>query len=771
MEAQPVSEKRALLKSVFGYEGFRPGQEQLIDALLQGRDAMGIMPTGAGKSMCYQLPALLLPGITLVVSPLISLMKDQVNALVQSGVRAAYLNSSLTEGQTAKAIANAMEGVYKIIYVAPERLFTPRFQNFAQGMNISMVCVDEAHCVSQWGQDFRPGYLDIARFLETLPRRPVVGAFTATATGEVREDIVRLLGLADPVTVVTGFDRPNLYFGVEEPRDKYAAVTRYLAAHTGASGIVYCLTRKTVEEVCEKLRADGYAATRYHAGLSADERQRNQDAFLYDEARVMVATNAFGMGIDKSNVSFVLHYNMPKNIESYYQEAGRAGRDGQPADCILLYGGKDVVTNRFFIEKDDENDALDEETRRLVREKDEERLRRMTFYCHSGSCLRAYLLRYFGENAPEHCDNCSVCSTQTEKVDVSGEARIIFLFLRDLRYPLGAATVIDALRGSESERVLRHRLERADGYGRLRSVSAARLRAIFNHLTAAGYLEQAAGQYPTLSLGAPALEFLEYGGTVTLRVAREAPRAHESTAALPADMALFERMAGTRGMADAALAAMGLEDARRTPLRRLTPAQRRRLSIAREIVRAPEVFYIEEPLAGQDAEGCRRILEWMDGVPSTGRRCIEATASTRTVYLLPGERYHLDGNGLERLEAAEESAAQGTAVEKIPAKAGETLLLFNPSDIDFAESASGRTALSVRGEEYACALTLEELSARLERYGFFRCHRSYLVNMQKVQEVVRWTRNSYALRLENGPESGVPLSKGRIDAMRRQYRF
>ena len=542
MEAQPVSEKRALLKSVFGYEGFRPGQEQLIDALLQGRDAMGIMPTGAGKSMCYQLPALLLPGITLVVSPLISLMKDQVNALVQSGVRAAYLNSSLTEGQTAKAIANAMEGVYKIIYVAPERLFTPRFQNFAQGMNISMVCVDEAHCVSQWGQDFRPGYLDIARFLETLPRRPVVGAFTATATGEVREDIVRLLGLADPVTVVTGFDRSNLYFGVEEPRDKYAAVTRYLAAHTDASGIVYCLTRKTVEEVCEKLRADGYAATRYHAGLSADERQRNQDAFLYDEARVMVATNAFGMGIDKSNVSFVLHYNMPKNIESYYQEAGRAGRDGQPADCILLYGGKDVVTNRFFIEKDDENDALDEETRRLVREKDEERLRRMTFYCHSGSCLRAYLLRYFGENAPEHCDNCSVCSTQTEKVDVSGEARIIFLFLRDLRYPLGAATVIDALRGSESERVLRHRLERADGYGRLRSVSAARLRAIFNHLTAAGYLEQAAGQYPTLSLGAPALEFLEYGGTVTLRVAKEAPRAHESTAALPADMALFERL-------------------------------------------------------------------------------------------------------------------------------------------------------------------------------------------------------------------------------------
>ena len=535
-------DKFSVLQQYFGHSSFRPGQEQVVDAIVSGQDVLGVMPTGAGKSVCYQVPAMLMPGLTLVISPLISLMQDQVAALEEEGVHAACLNSALPEGLYSTILRAALEGDYKILYVAPERLLTDSFLYLAMHARIAFVAVDEAHCVSQWGQDFRPSYLKIAEFISRLPYRPVIGAFTATATEQVKQDIIALLQLNQPFTLTTGFDRPNLYFGVARPRDKERYIEEYILDHRDRSGIVYCATRKLVESVCKELRSVGISATRYHAGLTPEERSKNQEDFVYDRKRVMVATNAFGMGIDKSNVSFVLHYNMPKNIESYYQEAGRAGRDGQPADCILLYGGKDVVTNRFFIEKDDENDALDEETRRLVREKDEERLRRMTFYCHSGSCLRAYLLRYFGENAPEHCDNCSVCSTQTEKVDVSGEARIIFLFLRDLRYPLGAATVIDALRGSESERVLRHRLERADGYGRLRSVSAARLRAIFNHLTAAGYLEQAAGQYPTLSLGAPALEFLEYGGTVTLRVAKEAPRAHESTAALPADMALFERL-------------------------------------------------------------------------------------------------------------------------------------------------------------------------------------------------------------------------------------
>ena len=542
-----MQSKQQVLQSIFGYESFRPGQETLIDALLQGKDALGIMPTGAGKSICYQLPALLMPGITLVVSPLISLMKDQVNALVQSGVRAAYLNSSLTEGQTSKAIANAMTGMYKIIYVAPERLFTPRFQQLVNTVPISMVCVDEAHCVSQWGQDFRPGYLQIAQFLQGLPHRPPVGAFTATATDDVRQDIERLLELRDPVRVVTGFDRPNLYFGVEHPKDKYAAVTRYLSSHGKSSGIIYCLTRKTVEDVCQKLQEDGYPATRYHAGLSQEERIRNQDAFLFDEARVMVATNAFGMGIDKSNVSFVLHYNMPKNIESYYQEAGRAGRDGQPADCILLYGGKDVITNRFFIEKDSENDLLDEETRAQVRKKDEERLRRMTFYCNTDRCLRAYLLNYFGEVAPERCGHCSVCRTGTETVDISSEVRTIFLFMQELFRPLGLTVIMEALRGSESERVLRWHLDRTEGYGRLARVPADRLRAIFHHLIAGGYIEQSEGQYPTLTLTSEALDYLRWGGEMTMLAAKEAPKAHNPLPTeLPPDEDLFEALKALR---------------------------------------------------------------------------------------------------------------------------------------------------------------------------------------------------------------------------------
>lgn len=547
-----MQKKYELLKEVFGYDGFRIGQEPLVDALVSGRDAMGIMPTGAGKSICYQLPALMLPGITLVISPLISLMKDQVSALVQSGVRAAYLNSSLTEGQTAKAIANAVDGVYKIIYVAPERLFTPRFQYFAARAQISMVCVDEAHCVSQWGQDFRPSYLEIARFVESLPVRPVVGAFTATATDTVRRDIVELLKLNDPVCVVTGFDRPNLYFGVKEPRDKYAAVTDYLCAHPDASGVIYCLTRKTVEEVHARLCADGYRAARYHAGLSPEERRSSQDAFLFDDVRIMVATNAFGMGIDKSNVSFVLHYNMPKNLESYYQEAGRAGRDGQPADCILLYGKRDVATNRFFIEQDQENDALDEETRRAVRLKEEERLRQMTFYCRSQRCLRAFMLEYFGEQAPPRCGNCSVCRGKTEKVEITREARITFLFVRDLRYPVGAAAVCDALRGVESEGVVRHKLDGMRGFGLLRSVPAARMREIMDHLIASGYLVRSAGKYPTLTLGAPAYEVLEYGGTIVLYTAKSGTEQEKTSARgtrrLPdaADPQLFEQLRSLR---------------------------------------------------------------------------------------------------------------------------------------------------------------------------------------------------------------------------------
>ena len=365
-----------ILKQYFGYDGFREGQEELICGILEGRDVLGIMPTGAGKSLCYQIPALMSDGITLVISPLISLMKDQVASLNQAGVHAAYLNSSLSSGQYYKALSLAKTGRYRIIYVAPERLVTEEFLDFARNTKITMVAVDEAHCVSQWGQDFRPSYLKIAEFIGRLPSRPVISAFTATATKEVRDDVIDILLLRNPVVVTTGFNRPNLYFGVQAPKDKYAAVKNYVECHPNQSGIIYCLTRKLVEEVCGRLRQDGFPAVRYHAGLTDEERRQNQDAFMYDTAPVMVATNAFGMGIDKSNVRYVLHYNMPKNIESYYQEAGRAGRDGAPADCILFYGGQDVVTNQMFIEHNQENEELDPATRSLVAQRDRGGLRK-----------------------------------------------------------------------------------------------------------------------------------------------------------------------------------------------------------------------------------------------------------------------------------------------------------------------------------------------------------------------------------------------------------
>ena len=406
-------DKYEVLKQYFGYDAFRDGQEKMIDAITSGRDVLGIMPTGAGKSLCYQIPALMAGengGITLVISPLISLMKDQVSALNQAGVHAAYLNSSLTPGQYYKALGYAREGRYPIIYVAPERLLTSEFLDFAVHAKIAMVAVDEAHCVSQWGQDFRPGYLKIEEFLCTLPKRPVVSAFTATATAEVRDDIIDLLKLQDPVVTTTGFDRPNLYFEVQSPKDKYAAVKTYIEEHAGQCGIVYCLTRKLVEEVTEKLMKDGFSVTRYHAGLSDSERKQNQEDFIFDRAQIMVATNAFGMGIDKPNVRFVIHYNMPKDLESYYQEAGRAGRDGEPARCTLLYSGTDVRTIRFFIDKEMEADnGLPADVKAEAARKAEERLKYMTFYSTTPRCLRGYLLSYFGEAAPQKCENCSNC--------------------------------------------------------------------------------------------------------------------------------------------------------------------------------------------------------------------------------------------------------------------------------------------------------------------------------------------------------------------------
>ena len=403
-------DKVEVLRHYFGHEGFRAGQEEMVNALLSGRDALGVMPTGAGKSMCYQVPALMLPGITLVISPLISLMADQVAALKSAGVPAAYLNSSLSPQQMDLAIARALQGAYKIIYVAPERLETASFIRFAQNVEISLIAVDEAHCVSQWGQDFRPVYLRIADFVDLLPRRPVMGAFTATATERVRQDIIRHLRLVNPAGVTTGFDRPNLYFEVVRPKHRDPALMEVLSGREGHSGIIYCATRKAVEQVCDKLNAAGFSAGRYHAGLSDEERARNQEDFQYDRVSVMVATNAFGMGIDKSNVRFVIHYNMPRSMEAYYQEAGRAGRDGESSECILLYMAQDIFTARWMIDNSEPNEALSAAEQVKVRQLDHQRLQSMIDYCTRDHCLRAYILRYFGERDAADCGDCSHCS-------------------------------------------------------------------------------------------------------------------------------------------------------------------------------------------------------------------------------------------------------------------------------------------------------------------------------------------------------------------------
>ena len=381
---------REALKRYFGYDSFRPGQEEIVSALLAGRDALAIMPTGAGKSLCYQVPALLLPGLTLVISPLISLMQDQVKGLNAAGIHAAFINSSLTETQIARALDLAAEGSYKLVYVAPERLESPVFRSFSAGADISMVTVDEAHCISQWGQDFRPSYLKILDFIDSLPRRPIVSAFTATATREVKDDIVCTLRLHDPKVLVTGFDRPNLYFQVERTRRKDDFVIQYLRDHPGESGIIYCATRKNVDKLQELLTEYGFAATKYHAGLSAEARRKNQNDFIYDTAPVIVATNAFGMGIDKSNVRFVLHYNMPQSMENYYQEAGRAGRDGLPSQCVLLFSAQDVIINKFLLDKKDFAEMDDEEAD-LLRQRDLQRLQTMERYCQTTECLRNYI--------------------------------------------------------------------------------------------------------------------------------------------------------------------------------------------------------------------------------------------------------------------------------------------------------------------------------------------------------------------------------------------
>lgn len=491
-----------ILKTYFGYDSFRKGQEDIIHSILSGRDVMAVMPTGAGKSICYQVPALLLPGITLVISPLISLMQDQVKSLNEAGIHAAFINSSLTETQISKAMSLAMKGTYKIVYVAPERLESPEFTEFALNVEISMVTIDEAHCISQWGQDFRPSYLKIVDFIERLPKRPIVGAFTATATNEVKTDITCILKLVNPKVVVTGFDRENLYYRVEQlsAKQKDAFVEDYVRNHSDESGIIYCATRKNVDTLYENLLRQGVPVTCYHAGMNNDTRKRNQNDFIYDRVPVMLATNAFGMGIDKSNVRYVIHYNMPQSMENYYQEAGRAGRDGESAQCILLFSPQDVMINKFLLDKK-EFEGAEIEDIELMKQRDANRLRVMEGYCKSTSCLRRYILEYFGEKVSGPCDNCGNCHGEYTEADMTADAKWVINCIAETRGRYGQSIVTGTLLGANRARLREVGATEYQSYGALAHRSEREVRLLIDRMLLEEYIIQTDGEYSVLRMG------------------------------------------------------------------------------------------------------------------------------------------------------------------------------------------------------------------------------------------------------------------------------
>ena len=532
MSARPLD----ILHQTFGYPTFRPHQEQIVEAAISGRDVMAVMPTSAGKSICYQVPALALGGLTIVVSPLISLMSDQVMALRELGVAAAYLNSALDSHERSQTLTEMSRGLLNLVYVAPERLADPAFLDVVQSHGLSLLAVDEAHCISQWGNDFRPSYQRICDFIDALPTRPPVMALTATATRQVREDIEGTLGLRDPLRVVASFDRPNLSFAVERPSGKRAkdkALLEFVRAHEQSSGIVYCMSRRAVEDVCDMLREQGVAATRYHAGLSPEERDRNQADFIYDRSPIMAATNAFGMGIDKSNVSYVVHYNLPLSLENYYQEAGRAGRDGTKAECLLLYTAGDVHTAEFLLSRTERTDLTPEQLQ-AMHEADEQRLRQMVFYATTTDCLRSFILRYFGEEAPAYCGNCGNCLADYEEVDERTNALKILSCVARVRQhaiasgnpatSVGAGSIVDILRGSKAAKVLERGWDSLSTYGIMADVPVPRIRAIIDELVYREFLTRAQGDYPTLALAGRGAVFMKGDKPFVMRVAKGRPR-------------------------------------------------------------------------------------------------------------------------------------------------------------------------------------------------------------------------------------------------------
>lgn len=532
MSARPLD----ILHQTFGYPTFRPHQEQIVEAAISGRDVMAVMPTSAGKSICYQVPALALGGLTIVVSPLISLMSDQVIALRELGVAAACLNSALDAHERSQTLTEMSRGLLNLVYVAPERLADPAFLDVVQSHGLSLLAVDEAHCISQWGNDFRPSYQRICDFIDALPTRPPVMALTATATRQVREDIEGTLGLRDPLRVVASFDRPNLSFAVERPSGKRAkdkALLEFVRAHEQSSGIVYCMSRRAVEDVCDMLREQGVAATRYHAGLSPEERDRNQADFIYDRSPVMVATNAFGMGIDKSNVSYVVHYNLPLSLENYYQEAGRAGRDGTKAECLLLYTAGDVHTAEFLLSRTERTDLTPDQLQ-AMHESDKQRLRQMVFYATTTDCLRSFILRYFGEEAPAYCGNCGNCLADYEEVDERTNALKILSCVARVRQhaiargnpatSVGAGSIVDILRGSKAAKVLERGWDSLSTYGIMADVPVPRIRAIIDELVYREFLTRAQGDYPTLALAGRGAVFMKGDKPFVMRVAKGRPR-------------------------------------------------------------------------------------------------------------------------------------------------------------------------------------------------------------------------------------------------------
>jgi ATP-dependent DNA helicase RecQ len=502
---------QAALKKYFGYKSFKPGQEAIINSIMQGRDVLGILPTGGGKSVCYQIPALLLPGVSLVISPLIALMKDQVDALNVLGIPAAFINSAMSIGEIRTRMAEASQGRYKLLYVAPERLASEQFTSLLQKLSISMIAIDEAHCVSQWGHDFRPAYVDIAPWIACLPERPVVAAFTATATYRVREDITRLLELSNPDTYVTGFKRENLHLSAVKGVDRTKFIIRYVETHSEQAGIIYAATRKEVDTLYEQLQARGVLTGRYHAGLDKEERRQSQEDFLYDKTRVIVATNAFGLGIDKSNVRFVIHHNMPRHIEAYYQEAGRAGRDNEPADCILLYSPGDVQTQKYFIENSEMNDEL--------KNGEYKKLQGMIDYCHTNNCLQQYILNYFGEeDAAGTCGNCANCEQEFEMKDFTIEAQKIFSCMKRMNEQYGMTLVASVLKGSKSKRIQQLRFDRLSTYGIMKEMTIPAIVELMHMLEADDYIYNTGGQYPVVHLSPKAGPVLRKQARVMVRM-------------------------------------------------------------------------------------------------------------------------------------------------------------------------------------------------------------------------------------------------------------